>query len=382
VRRICLGIIACVLMVSGVRAQTTTRRIAFQFDSHTIAAINSDGTDFQVIADRDVYDGIPYWSPDGAKIAFLSAFKGPQGLQVNLTVADADGGNRHDLPDGDGPNPVRPAGLSGSDPISQVDAPLWSPDGQKLAYYWSSLNRRALYIASADGREPVRMPPSYFFSDVIWSRDGKRLVYIRDDQNLRSLVIYSSDGKLLDETLRGWRLSSFVWSPDETAFLFKHDNDIYRLEVGSRTPVRLTERVNFRSQSWSSDGAYILALRSPGGQPGDVYIMNGDGTDGHAITTQGGITSATWIRNTHHILLYYGITGVRWGLMDVTGKRLRLPAAVERAVSLRWSPDGQQIAFIAEEDGPNRGLYVVNADGTDLRRIADGTGWPAWQPSQ
>jgi Tol biopolymer transport system component len=380
VRRIFLFIAACLLLVSAAHAQPKSRRIVFQFDNETIAAINADGGDFHIIADKVVAYGIPYLSPDGTKIAFLTKFKGPQGLQINLTIANADGSASHDLPDGDGPNPPRPPDLRRDEPLSTVGVPLWSPDSAKIAYYWSNPTRSALYIAGADGSKWVKLPANRFFSNFIWSRDSSRIAYISGDDKKRSLVIYSSEGKLLKDMLAGWRISSIAWSPDESAFLFKRDADIYYLAAGSKSPTRLTERYNFRSQSWSSDGAYILTLRSPGGGPGDVYIMNGDGSDGHYITTHGNATSASWVRNTHNILLYYGVTGVRWGLIDVTGKRLPLPAAVERAVSLRWSPDGQQIAFIFEEGGPKRGLYVINADGTGKLRLSDASGWPAWQP--
>ncbi|MBI3287251.1 MAG: hypothetical protein HYZ68_04300 [Chloroflexi bacterium] len=43
-----------------------------------------------------------------------------------------------------------------------------------------------------------------------------------------------------------------------------------------------------------------------------------------------------------------------------------------------WSPDGSQIAIAMGEPGA-RTLWVVNADGSDLRQVADGD-QPAWRP--
>ena len=37
-----------------------------------------------------------------------------------------------------------------------------------------------------------------------------------------------------------------------------------------------------------------------------------------------------------------------------------------------WSPDGGKVAF--ERNPPQPGLFVVNADGSGLRRLTDG-GW-------
>ena len=43
-----------------------------------------------------------------------------------------------------------------------------------------------------------------------------------------------------------------------------------------------------------------------------------------------------------------------------------------------WSPDGTQIAF---ESLPSRTIETMNTDGTDIRTVATGTNFvPAWQP--
>jgi hypothetical protein len=44
-----------------------------------------------------------------------------------------------------------------------------------------------------------------------------------------------------------------------------------------------------------------------------------------------------------------------------------------------WSPDGQTIAMWYL-DGPNDGVYVVNSDGTELRRLDNSQpgDWPRW----
>jgi Tol biopolymer transport system component len=45
-----------------------------------------------------------------------------------------------------------------------------------------------------------------------------------------------------------------------------------------------------------------------------------------------------------------------------------------------WSPDGRHIAFSSDRDGPS-GIYVMNADGSGVRRITDSFGLqPAWSP--
>lgn len=51
-------------------------------------------------------------------------------------------------------------------------------------------------------------------------------------------------------------------------------------------------------------------------------------------------------------------------------------------VSPTWSPDGKQIAFVSDRNGELQ-IYVMNSDGSNLRRITSG-GYstdPSWSPN-
>ncbi|MDE0185061.1 MAG: hypothetical protein OXP71_06335 [Candidatus Poribacteria bacterium] len=61
---------------------------------------------------------------------------------------------------------------------------------------------------------------------------------------------------------------------------------------------------------------------------------------------------------------------------------LRLKAD-EQPLGVRWSPDGQRVAFHTKLDG-NIDIYVVNADGEKLKRLTNHEAedsWPTWHPS-
>jgi hypothetical protein len=70
-------------------------------------------------------------------------------------------------------------------------------------------------------------------------------------------------------------------------------------------------------------------------------------------------------------------------LADSTGANVRaLIAPMGDSVQPNWSPDGMQIAFASKAEGPYN-IWIVNADGTGLHRFTDSTSdkhSPAWSP--
>ena len=77
-------------------------------------------------------------------------------------------------------------------------------------------------------------------------------------------------------------------------------------------------------------------------------------------------------------------------IVNADGSNVREIASTERIDAIRhfapsppvWSPDGQWLTFLAYESipGEEKILYVIRPDGTDLRRIADVTGPASWSP--
>ncbi|MBI3648880.1 MAG: PD40 domain-containing protein [Actinobacteria bacterium] len=101
---------------------------------------------------------------------------------------------------------------------------------------------------------------------------------------------------------------------------------------------------------FSPDGSEIAFVGYPKGATRnganyDIYVMNADGT---------------------------GVTNLTTSPADVQGWFSQ--------DSPRWSPDGSMIAYNSDGEGSTSGLYVMNADGSDQRKIADGWG-PTWSPN-
>ena len=145
-----------------------------------IWAIDSDGHGAPVrLTDNPAMDGLPAYSPDGSKIAFVSARSGiPQVLVMNA--------------DGSDPVPL----TFDSAPKGQL--PDWSPDGSKIAYQASIAGNGDIYVMNADGsdqRQLTHTTQTEF--GTAWSPDGSQIAFVRvlGPTNVdRAIYVMNADG--------------------------------------------------------------------------------------------------------------------------------------------------------------------------------------------
>jgi hypothetical protein len=264
---------------------------------------------------------------------------------------------------GDGLEAIDPAGgparllVACSDVCHDIRSPDWSPDGTRLAYFKSSYEDpgvNGIYVLDAATGRSIRLTrcgrgcPSGQ-GDIAWSPDSSEIAYAghgifvmdADGSNRRRLPTGSVSGP-----------GEISWSPDGTRVAFSgHEGNTHHVYTMNLDGSGLTPLVDGSmyecciSPSWSPDGTKILYFVTPktgdrwGGQ---VWVMAADGS----------------------------------------GKTLLADfPCCQDLYGGRWSPDGMKIAFVILTDpaqGPS--LYVMNADGSGLTKVAQSWGRPAWQP--
>jgi len=139
-------------------------------------------------------------------------------------------------------------------------------------------------------------------------------------------------------------------------------------------PARAGDQID---PEWTADGCCIAFATSHGGKFPNVFVtpVNGKRT----FKMGPGITPA-WSPDGSSLALALA-TGIIVIPTDGPVRRLtNRPFDLEPT----WSPDGKRIAFRRGRSGQDAEIYVINADGTGLRRLTHTSGTaaaPAWSPS-
>lgn len=180
------------------------------------------------------HDREPAWSPDGARIAFISDRSGEEELYV---IDQAGNG---------------PAEQLTNDGAAQRFGLLWSPDGKRIAFRDKD-GRLLLY--SFDDRKvtAVASTPRGQIGDYTWSAKGGYLAFsLRGDNNMGRVFIWSpKDGELHPATDGVFNAYNPAWDPD--------GNYLYYLSDREYAPQIARAEYNFATNR--TTGIFAAALR-------------------------------------------------------------------------------------------------------------------------
>jgi len=262
----------------------------------------------------------PVWSPDGARIAFVSDRVEP-GV-FHLYVANADGSGLTALTSG----------------AIAADWPEWSPDGEWIFYDQRKDGKIEIARVHYSGGEPVQVTQSEEGSDSHVSISAKGAAAFdsnREADGLRKLYTMAIDGTNVRLITLNPHSNSFpAWSPDGEWIAFRIRKSTFspvseiHVIKPDNTGLRQVTKLGVAAThpSWSPDGTRIVFAAVVGGNH-EICVTTADGTTVDRLT-------------------------------ETPGHEMR-PT---------FSADGTEILFCANEGG-RFGIYKMKADGTDIRRI-------------
>ena len=286
--RAALGAVALLAVVAGCGdAPAPPREIAYTVvrdggSSGEIWAMDADG---RRAVELTAEGGSPAWSPDGTRVAFVSASE--------ISVMDADGSGVTRLTHDDEPDA----------------APAWSPDGTRLAFAHGAGAPQIVVIDAKGGNRAEVTRPRRAVADgePAWSPDGRLIAFTR--------VTVTADGKL-ESTLMtvapdggGERVVTLdaaepAWSPDGRRIAYASraerslracfgsctpGGEIYVVLADGTEPVRLTtSAATDRSPAWAPDGrniAFVSDRSDRAAEEYEIWVVGADGTGLRRLTT-------------------------------------------------------------------------------------------------
>ena len=123
----------------------------------------------------------------------------------------------------------------------------------------------------------------------------------------------------------------------------------------------------------------------------NLFVVNADGTNQQQVTDGFDINGApAWSPDGSSVLIQTDIERITTIVRVTVGPDNKLADSAQLTTDIKadsvspiWSPDGTMIAFQSKRDGPLSQVFVMNADGSNKRRLSDGNGFagqPSWSP--
>jgi len=262
------------------------------------------------------------------------------------------------------------------------------PPNDLLAYITHLANQRwDIYLLDRATGSTARLQSGAMIrsAPLFWSRDCRHLAFVStQDGNAEIYVTDTEEGISHNLTRNNADDRSPSWSPDGGQIAFESSRQIIVRDADGRN-FQLLAMGAFGSKwpSWSPDGRQIAyaSMRSSNNQL-QIRLMNGDRNNDHILSSAAyalGLSSgppqwspdSRWIAVTGRLDNSTVFELLTLQAADGTLRRLTngLPAA-----SPTWSPDGRQIAFVSQLSSGSYDLYVVNADGSNLRNLTQNPG--------
>ncbi len=151
-------------------------------------------------------------------------------------------------------------------------SPVWSPKGDKIAWFSDTSGEYQLMVSDQEGRKiksyPLPNPTFYFQPD--WSPDGNYIAYSDTDYNVWILALSTGDAQKVatDRYAHPNRTMNPVWSPDSQWIAYpkqlnSHFKAIFTYNVKTKQELQLTDGMaDAISPVWDEDGAYLYLLAS------------------------------------------------------------------------------------------------------------------------
>ncbi len=301
--------------------------------------------------------GNPSISPDGKQIVFSRTWvdKVKDQSRSNLWIVESDGSRVRELTTGD----------------RDDSAPVWSPDGKRIAFLSDRDGTAQLFVMYVDTKEVAQLTHlEQAPSNIKWSPDGKQIAFtafVADNDPILNIKLperprgaqWASPAVLVDRL--SWRSDGRGPTPKGSSHVFTID------AILGGTPRQITNgKYSHTGFDWANDGKtmYVSGIRKPEAeyQRGDseIYAVDLASLEVKPLTDRKGPDGAPEVSPDGKWIAYVGyddksftnhVASLYLMSSDGSGKKLLAGNLASSPQNIGWWPTSNGLYFTVEAKG-------------------------------
>jgi Tol biopolymer transport system component len=277
-----------------------------------------------------------------------------------------------------------------------LEPAAWSPDGTRLAFTEADLSECRpsstacaifrLWVVGADGTGLHRISANGI--EPAWSPDGRLIAFQGEYSTYEGagkLWVARADGSHARRLATSFGIDAIAWSPRGREVAFVHNGRVRFVAVsGGSRPGFAGLRI-----AWSPDARRLAVVRALPRGAGELLVVVGrDGRSAKSVAHAPALAQVAWAPRGEIAYAPASATPARGSAIvvlrpDGHGRRVVVSTDARSRLSLLgWTRSGR-LLYRSERGYPDRDVFTMNGDGTDVRRVTNDLATeagPTWSP--